>query len=294
MVSKVTSYVKLLRPQQWVKNTFIFIPAFFGGNILYLPTLINLLAGFAAFSLLASAVYVLNDWIDVEQDRLHPQKRNRPLASGAVSKSEAAVLAGTAILLSVVFTILLINTLYFTYILLLYFTLNLLYSFKLKKISIVDIVIIAIGFLLRICAGGVLGGVLLSKWIIIMTFLLALFLAFAKRRDDVLLNMQGVSTRQSIKGYNLEFISSSMVLMSSVIMIAYIMYTVSPEVTARSGHDLGYVTSFWVIVGILRYLQLTIVEERSGDPTKLLLKDRFLFLTVSLWIVTNFGIIYLL
>ncbi len=294
MVDGVKPHVRLLRPQQWVKNTFIFIPPFFGGSILQLPILTNLVAGFAAFSLLASAVYVINDWIDVEHDRLHPQKRNRPLASGAVSKGEAAVLAGAAIAISAGLTAFLVREPVFTYILLFYFVLNLLYSFWLKKISIVDVVIIAVGFLLRICAGGVISGVLLSKWIIIMAFLLALFLAFAKRRDDVLLNLQGVATRKSISGYNLEFISSAMMLMSSVIMIAYIMYTVSPEVVTRSRHDLGYITSFWVIVGILRYLQLTIVEQRSGDPTKLLLKDKFLLLTVLCWIVTNFATIYLL
>lgn len=294
MVSKGKLYLELLRTRQWAKNTFIFIPAFFRGNILQLPVFVGLFAGFAAFSLLASAVYVINDWIDLEKDRLHPQKRNRPLASGAVSKREAAVLAGIAAAGSIVLTVLLIDELYFAYILLFYFALNVLYSLKLKKISIVDIVVIAIGFLLRICAGGVLSDVPLSKWIIIMTFLLALFLAFAKRRDDVLLNNQGVAARESVQGYNLDFVNLAMVSMSSVIMIAYIMYTVSPEVEARTGHDLSYVTSFWVILGIIRYLQLTLVEQRTGDPTQLLLRDKFLLVTVLCWLLTNFGLIYLI
>jgi 4-hydroxybenzoate polyprenyltransferase len=173
-----------------------------------------------------------------------------------------------------------------------YLLINIAYSFFLKHIAIIDIVCIAAGFVLRIFAGGVSANIDNSHWIVIMTFLLAIFLALAKRRDDILLAANGNDTRKNIKGYNLEFVSSGMMVMASVIIVSYILYTVSPEVTAKHGTNQLYLTSFWVIIGILRYMQITLVEERSGSPTMLLLKDIFLQTVVILWILNSYIIIY--
>ena len=163
---------------------------------------------------------------------------------------------------------------------------NILYTIKLKHISILDISIIATGFVLRIFAGAVIIAVDPSMWIVLVTFLLAMFLALAKRRDDCLLAGEGKKTRRNIGGYNLEMINLSMVFMAVLTAVAYIMYTVSPEVINRIGSDRLYLTTVFVVTGVLRYMQITFVEEKSGNPTKIVLKDRFLQLVIILWLVT--------
>jgi 4-hydroxybenzoate polyprenyltransferase len=176
-----------------------------------------------------------------------------------------------------------LNTSFF-YIIIIYIVNNLFYSFGLKHISILDIVIIAIGFLLRVLAGGAVSSIHISMWLIIMTFLLAIFLGIAKRREDVTLNEQGLKTRKNVDGYNLEFINASMVLMAGVIIVSYILYTVSIEVQQKFNTINLFYTSFFVITGILRYMQITFVESSSGNPTNMLFKDRFLKIIILLWI----------
>lgn len=194
------------------------------------------------------------------------------------------LLSSTSLFLSFIFNIELFG------VLLIYFFLNILYSIKLKHISILDIFIIATGFVLRLFAGSVVTDVELSMWIILLTFLLAIFLALAKRRDDVLLSLGGQETRKNIDGYNLEFVNASMVLMAGVVILSYIMYTISPEVTQRLNSNYLYLTSFFVILGVLRYMQITFVEQDSASPTKILIKDRFLKVTIILWLISFIGI----
>jgi 4-hydroxybenzoate polyprenyltransferase len=275
--------IRLLRLHQYTKNIFIFAPLFFSFHLSYIDTY-NSISTFFLFSLIASSIYIFNDLMDVEEDKKHPTKRFRPLASGTISLNNAKII----ITFLVVFT--LIITYFFNlelfYVLLFYFLLNIAYSLKLKHITIVDIFIIATGFVLRLFAGSVVIDVPLSMWIIIMTFLLALFLAIAKRRDDVLLSAQGKETRKNIDGYNLEFVNASMILMSGVIVVSYILYTVSEDVIERLNTNYLYLTAFFVILGIMRYMQITFVEANSGNPTKIVLKDRFLQLTILLWLVS--------
>jgi len=275
--------IRLLRLHQYTKNIFIFAPLFFSFHLSYIDTY-NSIITFFLFSLIASSIYIFNDLMDVEEDKKHPTKRFRPLASGTISLNNAKII----ITFLVVFT--LIITYFFNlelfYVLLFYFLLNIAYSLKLKHITIVDIFIIATGFVLRLFAGSVVIDVPLSMWIIIMTFLLALFLAIAKRRDDVLLSAQGKETRKNIDGYNLEFVNASMILMSGVIVVSYILYTVSNGVIQKLGTEYLYLTSFFVILGIMRYMQITFVEANSGNPTKIVLKDRFLQVTILLWLVS--------
>ena len=175
--------------------------------------------------------------------------------------------------------------------LLLYLILNVAYSIRLKHIPIIDIFVIAVNFVIRIFVGGAVTHVKITMWIIIMTFLLALFLALAKRRDDVLIFLEtDQKTRKSIDGYNLTFIDSAMMAMTAITIVAYIMYTVSPDVIAKFGTDRLYLTTAFVILGIMRYMQITFVEEKSGSPTEILLKDRFIQFTLLGWIF-SFGIL---
>lgn len=182
----------------------------------------------------------------------------------------------------------------FLFVLGLYFLINLAYSFGLKTIPILDIIILAIGFVLRIKAGSVISMVALSEWIIVMVFLLAIFMAIGKRRDDVLLSVSsGRDMRKSVKGYNLEFLNTLLALVCAVIIVAYFMYTMSPEVKERLGTYRLYYTCLFVVAGIMRYLQIIFVSADSGSPTKILYKDRFIQITLLLWIASYISIIYL-
>jgi len=276
-----------------VKNLFLFIPSFFAGHLFRVEELITVSAGALAFSFVASGVYVINDYRDRHVDRLHPKKKFRPIASGEVGTGAAFTLiivlvssglAGAAAL-----------NLSFFYILLGYFALNLGYSMGLKNIGIVDLFIVALGFLLRVYSGGVLADLYVTHWLSLMILLLALFLIIAKRRDDLLLNAQnGTIVRKSTQSYNLEFITSCLTLLSAVVIVAYIMYTVSPEVTERFDSDYLFVTTIFVIAGIMRYLQIVFVENRSGSPTRIFMRDKFILATIAGWILSFYLIIYAL
>jgi len=283
--------LQLARPQHYVKNGFVWLPVFFGYKMLDLAALWSTWWTFATFCLLASSVYVANDLRDLEEDRRHPVKCRRPLASGVVSPRQAlvflALLLASAGILALAFLAPQVWG-----ILGLYLLLNLAYSFLLKHLAIVDVVIIALGFVLRVYAGGLAAQVPVSHWIVTMTFLLAVFLALAKRRDDLLLASQGHHTRKSIDGYSLEFVSTGMAVMASVIIVAYLLYTMSPETIRKHGTDQLYLTGFWVVVGLLRFLQITFVEQESGSPTGLIVKDLFLQVVVILWMVSFFLLSY--
>ncbi len=288
---EISSIIKLMRPHQYVKNLFIFLPLFFAARITDTALLLNAAIAFLAFSLAASAIYVLNDYYDIEEDRQHPKKQHRPLASGAISKSQAigimAILfiAGVALMASLSLTA--------TAILFAYVGMNIAYSFALKHIAILDVTIIAIGFVLRLFVGSAATDIPLSMWIVIMTFLLALFMALAKRRDDVLIYLDtGKKMRKVIDGYNLQFLDAAMAIMASVVIVAYTIYTTSTEVIERVQSDYLYLTALFVIVGIMRYLQITFVEKDSGSPTRIVLKDRFMQLTLFGWIATFAWVLY--
>ncbi|HEU4472163.1 MAG TPA: decaprenyl-phosphate phosphoribosyltransferase [Flavisolibacter sp.] len=298
------AYLKLLRPKDWAKNLFLFIPLFFSGKILEWETYPSLLLGFLAFSCMASSIYIINDYRDIEDDKKHPEKSKRPLASGAVSKPAALVICALLILTGLTLGYLIKEK--FLFVLAIYFVLNLGYSFGLKSIPILDIVIVAAGFVLRVKGGAVIANVGVSEWLNIMVFLLALFMAIGKRRDDVLLKLSsGTDMRKSIKGYNLEYLNVVLALVCAVIVVAYFMYTMSPEVQNRlatvgpgAGSSTGgayrlYYTCLFVLAGIMRYLQIIFVQAASGSPTKILYKDRFIQCTILLWIASFTLIIYM-
>lgn len=274
---------KLLRVHQYIKNLFIFTPLLFSFS-LNAQNNLNTLWAFLLFCVLASSIYIFNDLMDIKEDQAHPKKKFRPLANGSVSIKTAKMLILLLSLFSLSVSLVLSFKLFA--VLLTYFILNILYSIKLKHISILDIFIIATGFILRLFAGWAVTGIELSIWIILMTFLLAIFLALAKRRDDVLLSLQGQETRKNIDGYNLEFVNASMVLMAGVVIVSYIQYTISAEVIERLGTHYLYLTSFFVILGVLRYMQITFVEQNSGSPTKIVLKDMFMKLTIATWLLS--------
>lgn len=293
----IKDILKLVRPKQWIKNLFVFIPMFFAGELFDTHSLWMGIVTFAAFSLVASSVYCYNDIVDVDADRRHPVKCRRPVASGAVSVRTAYMLMALMLVLSIAATLLLppevmANVLA---VVLFYYVLNLSYCSKLKQYAIVDVCIVAFGFVLRILAGGFACEVALSNWIVIMTFLLTLFMSFAKRRDDVLrMNETGEAPRKNTVRYNLTFINQAITITASVTLVCYIMYTVSPEVTERFDTPYLYLTFVFVLLGLLRYIQIAVVDKKSGDPTKVILNDHFSQIIVVAWILTFLLMIYVI
>lgn len=286
------AYLKLIRPHQWVKNTFVFVPAYFSRDLFIKENFILLLLGFVSFSLVASAIYIVNDYKDIASDQQHPEKKNRPLASGKAKPIIAMIIM--ALFVTAGFGIAFTLNKLFLVILGVYFILNLSYSLGLKNISILDILIVAFGFLLRALSGGVIISIPISQWLIIMVFLLAVFLAMAKRRDDVLMYLSsGKAIRKSVRDYNLDFTNTSLSMLCGIIIVAYLMYTISPDVVARMHSDNIYLTTIFVIAGMLRYLQITFVENNSGSPTKILYSDKFIIFTIIAWLASFYIIIYL-
>lgn len=290
---KIYSAIRLIRPEQWVKNCFVFLPMFFGGKIFDGACWGSSVISFIAFSLMASAVYCINDISDVEADRIHPEKRHRPIASNEISIGRGVVLAVLLVACSLGICLISPHRIEISAIILTYLVLNIAYTFKLKQFSIVDVFIISIGFVLRVICGGVASDIPLSPWIVLMTFLIALFMAFAKRRDDVvILENAGQKARRNIGEYNLTYLNITLGLLAGVTIVCYILYTLDPEVQTRLGSRYVYSTSIFVLAGILRYLQITIVNSRSGSPVKIVLHDRFIGVCIVLWIALFVVLIY--
>lgn len=281
--------LKLIRPHQWVKNVFVAAPLFFTPQAVSLDSVLTVIAGFACFCVLSSGVYVLNDFLDRDADRQHPTKRNRPLAAGTVSVPVAMVLMVGLIAAGLVGALLL--DIAFAEIALAYFVVNLCYSTFLKRASIIDVMLIALGFVLRVYAGGALISVEPSVWIVSCTMLLALFIALAKRRDDLVKGLDN-SHRVSLAGYSKRFLDTSLAVVLAALLVSYLLYTTQPENRAHFGTDHLYLTAPFVIAGVLRYLQITLVEERSGTPTRVVLTDPFLRYVVLGWLVTFAVLIY--
>lgn len=280
-----------MRPYHWIKNLVVFVPAFFAARILESEVLVGTSLAFICFCLVASGVYIINDIGDRKEDKLHPIKSLRPIASGDISIANAVIMA--VLLLVIGFAISLTQGQLLSLILAIYFIVNLLYTFALKHVVIVDITIIAVGFLLRVYAGGVINDIPISYWLLLMIFLLSLFMGFAKRRDDaILLREKNIQVRKNIIHYEIPFIDISMSVMAAVIIVCYIMYSVSPEIRLRTGSEHVYVTSFFVILGVLQYLYRIIGQRKEGAPIKVVLTDRFMQVIILSWVVVFYFILY--
>lgn len=290
------SVIKLLRIEQWVKNFFIFLPLFFAGEIFVGDLFLKSVFAFVIFSFTASSIYIINDYSDIESDKKHPEKRNRPLASGAISKAFALVLLGL-MLLGVVFIsiwggcLFEINIWKFLSIIIFYFLMNLAYTFKLKHIAIIDVCIVSLGFVMRVLAGGYATGIPISQWAILLTFVLALVLALGKRRGELINAQLTGKTRKALDGYNVQFADIALSISVTLAIVSYLMFTVMPEVQQRFGMKVFY-TVIFVVFAFLRYLQQTLVYNKTESPTKIVYKDRYIQITVILWVISFLLLIY--
>ena len=287
----ISNLVKLLRPHQWAKNAFVIAPLLFAREAHHPSQLARAFAAALLFSLAASAVYCINDVLDAPRDRMHPRKRLRPVASGAVSERVAILLGISLALLAVVGGALLSTP--FMHILAIYLALNLLYTIRLKDVVLLDVLIISISFVLRVLAGAAAINVPASHWLLLCTLLLALYLAFSKRRAELrLLGDGSAGHRPSLVGYTPELLDRFGAILLGATIVAYALYTVSPETIAKFGSDRLIYGLPFVIYGLFRYLLIVEAGGDSGEPGALALKDVPLVVCVLLWIAFNAAMIY--
>lgn len=284
-------FFKLIRMSHWIKNIFIFSPLFFSKQLMNNQVLILYgFYGFIAFSLIASAIYCFNDIVDLEFDKKHPQKKNRPIANGSISKKNAIygmlllALASFIIsyqLLGVKVLVLIIS----------YFILNILYTLHLKNIMIIDILCISTGFLLRIAVGGLATNTSLSYWILWMVFLLSILLVSAKRRDEaIIFKNEKHSVRRNIVGYTSKVTSFLLYSTSFLIIATYLIYSIYSEFMKTTHY--GYATTIWVVLGIIRYLILTKKRKMYANPIKIVLNDYILQTIIILWLLNCYIVLY--
>ena len=274
------SFFHLLRPSHWIKNAFVFVGLVFGRAIFKPEFVVAAIFAFIVFSLMASFVYVINDLVDVEADRLHPVKRNRPIASGAVSPFQAKVLA--VFLLTVALPVAWLTSPVVFAIVMVYGMMNIAYSFGLKDVVVLDVFIIAAGFMLRILAGTVGIGIEPSKWLIICGLMMTLFLGFAKRRAE-LVQTGNNKQRQVLEHYSLDLLDKFIGIMASATIITYSLYTVAPETVKQHHTDKLIYTSPIVIYGLFRYLYLLYQRKQGEDPVTDLFHDLQILLTILAW-----------
>ncbi len=284
--------LRSIRVKQWVKNLFLFAALVFSRNLLNLKLFVNSALGFICFSFAASSIYLLNDLLDYESDVKHPVKCKRPIASGELSKKHAAIgaccLAGTSLLGA-----LFLNS-SFALVILIYLLTNVAYSIKLKHMVIIDVMVIAFGFVLRVISGGLIIHVSISLWLIVCTTLLSLFLALSKRRHElVLLDNKAGGHRKILDEYNPYLLDQMISVVTASTLVAYLLYTMDPVTIEKFNSPYIVLTFPFVLYGIFRYLYLVHQKARGGNPTKVLLTDTPLIVNSILWVV-SFEVIVLL
>jgi 4-hydroxybenzoate polyprenyltransferase len=284
--------LRSMRPKQWTKNIILFAPLIFSQNITNKQLAISAFISFIVFCFLSGSVYILNDLIDIKQDMVHPLKSKRPIASGRLSPVYAVITLLVLLALSVY-----ISFTYLNYLFILvagsYLLLQIAYSTILKHIVIIDVFSIAAGFLLRVLAGAEAIEVTFSTWLFFCTILLALFLALSKRRHEIiLLDEKAINHRKILFEYSADLLDQMISIVTTTTLIAYILYTISPETVARFGSDnLKYTVPF-VLYGIFRYLYLIHQKNEGGSPERVLLNDKPILITVTLYCLTACYILY--
>lgn len=285
----ISALIRLIRPKQWLKNSFVFAPLVFSKE-LFTGAFFDALLAFLSFSLTASAVYIVNDIADVEADRLHPEKRNRPLAARTVSVT--AALGLMTLLLAIVLILVWQMDSRFIAILVIYFLLNLAYSYKLKEVVLLDVFIIAAGFMLRILGGAYAIDVRVSTWIVLCSLFISLFLGFAKRRAE-LVQLQGASQERKVLSlYKIDFIDQMLTISAAGAVISYALYTVAPHTIEMFGTDRMIYTTVFVIYGVFRYLYIIHTSSASENPTNAVTSDFTILWTGVLWILACIFLIY--
>jgi 4-hydroxybenzoate polyprenyltransferase len=290
--SKAVRYLSLLRPKQWIKNLFVLAPAVFAREIFHSDAFLTAGRAFLGFCLAASAVYIINDLSDVRSDRAHPVKRYRPLAAGTLSTAEAV---GALVVLLILGGVL-VATMHpaYTGIVALYFVMNLAYSLKLKDVLLLDVFVVAAGFMLRVFAGAAAIRVPVSSWIVLCTLFISLFLGWAKRRSElVMVREEGLAgERKVLQFYSIAFLDQLLTITAAGAVISYALYTVAPHTVETFGTDNLIYTTIFVLFGIFRFLHLVHTTKATENPTNAVTSDPVILTVVLLWITACVLIIY--
>ena len=282
-----------LRPYQWSKNILLFAGVFFSLSLFEFPLLLKATYGFISFIMASSSVYLFNDLVDTEKDRLHPVKKFRPIPSGRVSRKEAILLSVLLFAFSVFIGAFLINSL-FTYIIITYILINIGYTCCLKNIVILDVFIVSVGFLLRTAAGIIAVDVAFSPWIIIATFLLALLLVIGKRRGELVnLKEEAVQHRQALENYSVIFIDNLLNIITAAAIVTYALYTIAEETIERFQTQMLIITTPVIIYVLFRYLYLLQLKNQGEDPINMVIRDKHLVIGGGVWVLMVAFIIYL-
>ena len=274
--------IRLIRIKHWIKNLFVFIPLLVSGNIFDEVLLYKSIIIFFVFSFTSSAVYIFNDLMDIEFDKLHPKKKNRPLANGTITISLANFVA--AFLLASSLLLLYLINFDGLFPILLYLIMNILYSLYLKNLPLFDIFSISLGFVLRVLAGLAVTSLSSSFWLISLTFTLSLLLATGKRRHELAFN-EAILSRPSLSNYSLKFLESAQTMFANLVITFYVMYTFFNE-NFSGNHMILMYSSVFVLGGILRYLQVNFSQNSIEEPTDILYYDKFLLTIILLWALT--------
>jgi len=289
--SQLAAMIRLARPHQWIKNSLVLAALVFGQRLLVFRDVVLAIAAFIAFCALASAGYVLNDIVDRDADRLNPEKCDRPLARGDLTVAAAGRFALTLAAIAAVLSIVLGRQ--FIGIALMYAALQLIYSLWAKHQVIIDVIAVAIGFVLRAFAGGIAIQVEVSPWLVFITFVLALFLVLARRRHELIaLGDDAIAHRSALSQYSVRLVDQMIAIVAGATLVSYMIYTASAEVEAKLGTTHLYLTVPFVAFGILRYLYLIDERNEGGDPASALIHDVPLMLAVALWILTDIALLY--
>ena len=280
----LVAILQTMRPRQWVKNLVVFGALLFSRKFTDGGAVLHTVAAFLLFCAASGGIYIINDLFDAERDRRHPEKSRRPIASGALG-SAAAIVAATLLLTGSLMSAFTLSP-PFGAVVLIYAALNLAYSLWLKEVVIIDVMVIASGFVLRAVGGGLVIDVTISTWLIMCTILLSLFLAFCKRRQELELVPEAHEHRSILREYSVAFLDQMINVVTASTVTAYMFYTISPEVELRLGTHYLYLTVPFVLYGIFRYLYLVHQKGQGGSPTQALLTDWPLLLDVALWGVT--------
>ncbi len=287
----MTQLIKLARPKQWLKNLFVLAPLIFAGEAGNSSAILTAIAATGLFCLLSSAVYAFNDLIDRDSDRQHPLKKDRPLASGKVTVGAAIGLIAVTVGGGITGSWILGVSFFITA--LVFLGLNLIYSLALKNIVILDAMGVALSFVLRGYAGAVAIDVPVSQWLLINTFLLALFMAFGKRRHELtMLDTTATAHRKILGRYSPYLLDQLIGVTTPSVVVMYMLYSMSAEVSSKLHTNHLYMTIPFVVYGIFRYLYLIHKEDKGGSPTDILIEDRPLALTVVLWALSAIAILY--
>lgn len=289
----ILNLIKLIRPKQWIKNFFVFAPILFSKHIFDAAYLINSIEAFLTFCLTTSAVYIINDIMDVESDRAHPKKKYRPIASGETSVQQALIFLGILIIL-IIFSFFFQSKL-FMFVIVLYFITNFLYSYKIKKVVLLDVFFISFGFMLRVLGGAAAISVTVSSWMVLTTIFISLFLAISKRRAELsqIVNLENIEKQRPVlKEYSVEFADQLNTIAAAGTIISYALYTVSDRTLATFGTEKLIYTTPFVIYGIFRYMYLMHKKNLGESPTSMVVRDIPILLTVICWFLVCLLIIY--